>query len=492
MTIQISSPAANANVTGTVNVVGSTDAVPMITVMDGTTALGSAALPGSFSIPVSTAGLPNGPQTLQVSDGASTAQVAVNVSNGVAPGALSVTTPTPGSSGPATFQLVGISGLTWANIAAYDSATGNKVSGDVIPSGNAFTLSVNMGTLTGPRTLNVTAFSVPAGGHGGTQATVSILMTVVAATPAPSSLPFYGVNGHYFQGSPYSSNLPQQVADMQFMGIKSIRQDCNSMSDIAGVAALVTAFSPVAVQPIFNLYPSGTNETTIYNTYKGYGVTAAQALAGKVAVIELMNEPEVQFLGSPANNGQNITDFASSNSKWPAFRGACRGFVDGWRSVDTTKQTLIAMPSVGWLHYGLISGLWNGTAPEGTSGHPTCRADLVNHHWYLDFGNIENAGNSNTNVLATLQSLFGVPTILTEIGVQNQQTEGTIDSYISSFVAFCAVNAGKYNLAGVNFYELYNDESNNGFLMGLYSSMGVKNAGRAAAMAAVTAANPMG
>jgi hypothetical protein len=42
----------------------------------------------------------------------------------------------------------------------------------------------------------------------------------------------------------------------------------------------------------------------------------------------------------------------------------------------------------------------------------------------------------------------------------------------------------------VDWYELYNFDNNSGFYMGLYSSPGVDNAGRAAAMTSAISSNP--
>jgi hypothetical protein len=499
MTISITSPVAGASVSGTINLVGNDGGV-VVQASDGATPLGSVVIstPLPFTLPVDTTQFPNGAQTITVSDGVSTASVTVIVANVVAlpPATLSVSSPVAGASEPATFSVVGVAGSEWVNVAVFDDATGAKVGADTTPTpgSGAFTIPVNMGTLTGTRQLDVIGFSVVAGQPGGTQSTVSVsvvLSTVVTPPPPPATtLPFHGVNGHYVDGGAYSSGIAQQVADMQYMGVKSIRQDCGSSGDLTTIAGLITQFAPIMVQPIFNVYPTGTNETTIYNQYFTYGQNAATAVAGKVPVIELMNEPENQFLGAPANNGQNITDFSAYNSKWPALRGACRGFIAGFRSVDTTKQTLIAGPSVGWLHYGLLDGLWKGTAPDGTSGHPTCQWDLTNFHWYYDDGNIENAGNTNTNVVQYLKTAYGVPIILTETGVQYSLSESAIDTYIGTIVAWMVANATKYGIVGYNHYELYNLDANSGFLMGLYSSRGVKNAGRADAMKAAIAANP--
>lgn len=276
---------------------------------------------------------------------------------------------------------------------------------------------------------------------------------------------------------------------MKAMGVNSIRQDCYSTSDTATMASLVSSFAPIKVQPAFNVFPQTTDETTAYNQYYAYGKTVAGQLAGKVAVIELMNEPEnMYFSNGPANNGQNVTDWSASNSQWAAFRGAVRGFYAGFRSVDTTKQTLIASPSVGWLHYGMLKGLWTGQSPDGSTGHPTATWDVTNYHWYYDFGDIENAAGVNT--LAELKSAFNLPIMLTEIGVQTSVSNSVYNSYVASTIAEYASSAKTYNIIGVDWYELYNFQNIDGFYMGLYSSPGVINTGRASAMASAVAANP--
>jgi hypothetical protein len=327
-------------------------------------------------------------------------------------------------------------------------------------------------------------------GSGGSTGTGSTGTTGSSGSAAPTGVQFYGVNGHYTQGGIYATNITQQVKDMQAMGIKSIRQDCYSTSDTATMASLISSFSPIVIQPMFDVYPSTTDETTAYNQFYAYGQTVAGQLAGKVPVIELMNEPENQYFSNgPSDNGQLVTNWSASNSQWPAFRGAVRGFIAGFRSVDTTKQTLIASPSVGWLHYGLLEGLWNGTAPDGSSGHPTAQWDITNYHWYYDMGDIETAGGVNT--LSVLHTAFDEPILLTEVGVQTSVSSTVYDSYVGTALAeFAGAAAKAYDIIGIDWYELYNFDNNGGFYMGLYTSPGVVNAGRATAMTSAITANP--
>lgn len=310
-----------------------------------------------------------------------------------------------------------------------------------------------------------------------------------SSTPTSTSVPFYGVNGHFVQGGIYSTNIPQQIADMKALGVSTIRQDAYSTADTASIAAVVNSFAPIQIEPSFNVYPTTTNETTAYNQFYAYGQTVAGQLAGKVPIIELMNEPEnTYFKSGPAYSGVNVTDWATSNAQWPAFRGAVRGFYEGFRSVDTTKKTLIASPAIGWLHYGMLQGLWTGQAPDGTTGHPTARWDVVNYHWYYDFGDIQNA--AGINVLAQMHTTFNLPILLSEVGVQTSVSSSAYNSYIASSVAEYAANAKAYNIIGINWYELYNFQVNGGVSMGLYSAQGVGYSGRAAALSTAIASNP--
>lgn len=393
------------------------------------------------------------------------------------PYAININSPSSSATVAGTVNV----GFTVTNVY---TATG----GATLSLSSSATLAVNtLSFSNGPLTITIT-------GSDGQFARLPVYVNNTSSTSSTSSLHFYGVGGHYVQGGLYASSIAQQVIDMQALGMKTIRQDCYSTGDTSRMATLVSSFSPIVIQPVFIVYPSTSgNETTVFNQFHSLGAIVATQLAGKVPVVELQNEPENFYFtgGTISGNGQNITDWAVDQSEWNAFRGSVRGFIAGFRSIDTTNQTLLASPSMSWLHYGILDGLWNGTAPDGSSGHPTARWDLTNQHWYADMGDITNAGNTSTNVLTTLNTLFGVPIILSEVGVQFSESESAIDSYISTQMAFYADNASAYDIASVGWYELYNFDNNSGFYMGLYSGQGTANANRASAMAAVIAANPM-
>jgi hypothetical protein len=399
--------------------------------------------------------------------GGTSASVTETYTIGTGGGAtLAVTAPANNSNSAAPVSVSGTTNQPTVTVSNALTASGGAFSGSLTLAAGTYALTFAAGAAT-PVTVNVT---VPASGGG-------------------TSPHFYGVNAHYNEGGIYATNVAQQVKDMQAMGIKTVRQDCGSTSDTATLAGLISAFSPIVIQPIFNVYPTTTNETTAYNQFYAYGQTVAQQLAGKVPVIEMMNEPEVQYFnnGTPAANGQSITNWSADNSQWPAFRGAVRGFYAGFRSVDTTKQTLITSPSVTWLHYGILQGLWTGAGPDGSTGNPTASWDITNQHWYYNFGDIKTAGGVNT--LAQLQSMFGVPIILSEIGVNTSISQSAYDSYITSALTEYQAAAATYNIVGIDWYMLYTSTESPD--MGLYSSPGTVNAARASTMASCISAHPM-
>lgn len=318
-----------------------------------------------------------------------------------------------------------------------------------------------------------------------------------SASAAPA-LKFFGVNAHYFQGLPYSSNLTAQAADCSNIAVQFVRQDCYANDQSAVAHTMIPQFGSIIVQPIFNQYGTfSTSETTTYNNFHQFGSAYAVAIAGKVQIIEMMNEPENEFFpgGVIGSNGQNVTDYSTMDIRyWNSFRGMVRGFYDGFRGVDTAMQTLIASPAVTWLHYGILRGLWDGEAPDGTTGHNVCRWDIVNQHWYLDFGDITDIDFGGGNIVNVLSDLNGywpdLPIQLSEIGVQDSQTEATYDSYILSAVSqYCALKS-TYNICGIAWYELYDFEAGGGGeLMGLYSAIAAPHAARASTMLSAIDAN---
>jgi hypothetical protein len=436
MTIIIKAPLANAQVSGTIAVSGTID----------------------------TTLLPNGLHTISMSDGTNYGSVSVSVLNAAA---LSVSSPLPNAAAPTTFNIIGKS--LASNVAAFDHATGTKIGADVTPSGGAFSIPVNMAALTGTRQIDVTAFSVPAGQSGGTQATVSVSVNIAIVPPVvvKPAMAFYGINGHYVQGGlSVSVPLAAQAASLADLGVKIFRQDCYNNSHIdTFVSTIIPGLGKgVQVLPVLIAHPwndpsiSGTpTETSAYNYAFAMAAYAATKLAG-IPAIEFGNEYDIDSHNAGIkNDGVNVTDY--DNSTWPIWRGALRGSLDGWRSVDTARVTkLIATATSGYIHFGWTDGMLNGTAPDGSTGHPKVTTDWIQWHYYQDGGDMTAvAGKTGTyNVLAEIQKRNNLPIRFTELGSSPDQSAASQVAYITNTWAKLGALRTQYNIVGIDFYELFN------------------------------------
>lgn len=98
---------------------------------------------------------------------------------------LSVTSPANNATVSGTISITGTSGSIWLNVACF-TTSGTKICPDSAPSGGNFTLSLDTTQIpNGSQTINVTAFSVPAGQAGGTSMTVPLTLNINNTTGGP-------------------------------------------------------------------------------------------------------------------------------------------------------------------------------------------------------------------------------------------------------------------------------------------------------------------
>jgi hypothetical protein len=268
---------------------------------------------------------------------------------------------------------------------------------------------------------------------------------------------WYGVNGHVNQGGAYANTtFATQGAQLKDLGLTLYRQDVWDAAGASNLKALATAVQPygVRVLPVLTTSPySYTSETASYNAAYSLGQTVAQTLKGSVAGYEVGNELEIgAMLGGDGNQPSQY-----DNIKFQLARGTIRGLIDGIHSVDTA--TTIAVSPSGWLHFAFDEMLWNGTQPDGTTGHPTARWDVTSWHWYSDMGSITNAcgGSGCFNVLQRLQSDFGKPIWLTEYGFRPNGSDTDAGNYVVNTMSAYNSIAKQYNVQSISLYELYDD-----------------------------------
>ncbi|AIP65328.1 glycosyl hydrolase [Burkholderia thailandensis] len=300
------------------------------------------------------------------------------------------------------------------------------------------------------------------------------------AAPAPgasspsetaSALPFFGANGHYVGGGVYASvPLATQASHLAGLGMTVYRQDAYipdhidalASAAIPGLGAGITVLPMIEAHPWADPSLNGQQptEASAYAYAYKLSVYAAKKLAG-IPMVEFGNEYDVDSHNAPIQgDGINISDY--DNSTFPIWRGALRGALDGWRSVDTNHTTkLIANATSGALHFGFLDGLMTGTQPDGTTGHPKITPDVIQWHWYSNGGDFENAlgKTGRYNVLARLKDRYNLPIVITEIGVNTDNSDAQIAAYIAKTIPELVAAKAAYNVIGFNWYELYDDRT---------------------------------
>ncbi len=301
--------------------------------------------------------------------------------------------------------------------------------------------------------------------------------TTRPSTAAPTTDWFYGVNSHYAYGwNAYGSVTPANLINQaKSVGMTIMRDNCSGSTQLPRFKALAQAAVGTGVQVYPVLSDSvAADETSSYNASYSNAQNIATNLQGLVTYYELGNEWEIFVSGlfTGGTNGDQPSQY--NNAVFMKVRGAIRGLYDGIKSVS--PNAVIISPTGGWLHYALLQMLWNGTQPDGTTGHPVVRWDITAWHWYSDMANIESAGNTHANVLQILKNSFGKPIWLTEFGVRPDYGDGT-EAQKSAFLVgslgyqkWVSV-ATTYNLQCVLNYVIYDDSSDPGY--GIYEIDGV-------------------
>ncbi|WP_321795235.1 beta-glucosidase [Burkholderia sp. BCC1988] len=312
------------------------------------------------------------------------------------------------------------------------------------------------------------------GGGDSSNSTAGASVTSPASTTTASTtaaVPFFGVAGHYVEGGIFSSvPLATQAATLADLGVQSYRQDLWIPNHIDTAAATIIPGlgSKVTILPMIEAYPwndpslngKQPTEESAYAYAYSLAAYAATKLAG-IPMVEFGNEYDLDSHNKPIlSDGEKISDY--DNSTFPIWRGSLRGYLDGWRSVDTRHVTkLIANATSGWVHFGFLDGLMTGTQPDGTTGHPKITPDVIQWHWYSDGGDFENAvaASGTYNVLARLKSSYNLPIVFTEIGINQDFTEAQAQAYITKTIPELVAAKATYNVIGFNWYELYDDTS---------------------------------
>jgi hypothetical protein len=347
-----------------------------------------------------------------------------------------------------------------------------------------------------------------------------------AAAPAPApAFPFYGVNGHPTwditpTGLGYKKeHWPAIIQAMKDAGLGVMRCSLSTFIDWKGdyasdVDTILDFIDNYATPAGIRVTACATTDfaqdqangtpATEASAY-AWGVASGEQLAllsGKSPLVEIGNEDCAWVL----NAGSGIVPTDYDNGRFQLARGFYRGVIDGFRAHDA--KTRIAVGAITWLHTGFLDMLWNGTQPDGSSGHPQVRWDVTPLHWYTnDYPPIDDIENVTTdggfNILAHVRDNFGTPIHINEFGA-NWNAYGSSETAVSAAIVgpylmrrFVDV-AKQYGIEHIAYYQAVDgsadpslpathDELN----YGLYSLNMAGAKGRLADFVAFIAANPM-
>ncbi|MEI5996059.1 hypothetical protein H3V53_02175 [Paraburkholderia bengalensis] len=303
------------------------------------------------------------------------------------------------------------------------------------------------------------------GGSGSAPSAATSNPRIVTAATAGT---FYGINGHY----DYRYTPAQVVAIVKALGCSTYRLGCtDDPPQLSAVVKLAQAFQAAGLTLFvlidLSIYDSNrvmfASESIAYERGRSCAATVATALGPYgVTMYECGNEltRAGDIILDPTNAGTKAVDF--NNTNWPVMRGLIRGMIDGVKSAQPAARCGVNFTVA---DIGASDALWNGTQPDGSSGHPTVRWDMTTWHNFEVYGDIFNLGSDGSgpgfDLPAYCQAHYGVPFLLTEWNTGPEQSAAYRASYISTKFANYFVARKAKNIQSVMYYEL--DSGNDTF-----------------------------
>lgn len=316
--------------------------------------------------------------------------------------------------------------------------------------------------------------AVPASAASSTVATPAQAATTAPSTPAQSNTDgssanptqftkriFYGMNGHY----DYTYSTDQLISMLTTIGCTTYRLAVEDFSkSLPAIVNVASAFQNTGMTlfPCIDCGLTDSNgnlwadEQTAYNQGYTWGQTTAKALMPYgVTMYECGNEltRRGQIVIDSTCAGNKASDF--NNANWPIMRGVMRGMIDGVKSVQPTAQCGINFCVA---DIGASDALWNGTQPDGSSGHPTVKWDITTWHNYEVYGDIFNIGTDGAgpgfDLPAYCKAKYGVPFMLTEWNANPEDTEDVRAAYITQKMTSYYAARKNDNIDSIMYYDL--------------------------------------
>jgi hypothetical protein len=283
---------------------------------------------------------------------------------------------------------------------------------------------------------------------------------------------FYGINGHY----DYPWSPAQTVSMLKALNCTLYRLACTSDPvSLNPVVNMAKGFVDTGIT-LFTCIDHGivdasgvvfANETIAYNEGFANGAAIAAALMPYgVTMYECGNEltrvSEIVIDSSCAGN--KVTDF--NNAYWPVMRGMMRGLMEGVKSVQPSARCGINFTVA---DIGASDALWNGTQPDGTTGHQPLRWDITTWHNYEVYGDIFNIGTDGDgprfDLPAYCKAAYGVPFMITEWNANPEDGQQFRADYITQHLGEFYAKRKTDDIESVMYYELASGDTTWGVVL---------------------------
>lgn len=276
----------------------------------------------------------------------------------------------------------------------------------------------------------------------------------------PANL-FYGINIHpQFVDAPWLKSPREVLEDVADLGCTVARIDCyGSQIDADRVLQHAQEAQRTGIQilPCLAYHQAAVQGDSQLNYELGlsYGTTTANVLRKHCPIYEVSNELCIYCNGDGPGTDPARYDFV----RYVDCRELIRGTIDGIKSVQPDAKIIIGGGVTTLTAFFRM--MWEGTAPDGSTGHPLVRWDYTGWHWYESSADITQAYDGTDTPYNVLEELsrYGVPIWMTELGFIPHGTPEQQCAYVEAALDDYRGYRETYNVMSICWYTLYDDGS---------------------------------
>jgi hypothetical protein len=277
---------------------------------------------------------------------------------------------------------------------------------------------------------------------------------------------FYGANGHF----DYPQSPEEQIGFLRNMGMEPgfyrVAYEGSEQS-LDYLERMAQALQATDIQMICCIDLSMTDDTgelfvtegAAYGAGYAMGEAAARALVPLgVTIFECGNELDAKNgIRVPVQSVQGGVTEDFDNDIFPVLRGVLNGCMTAVRDV-AGFTVLIGSNAFTACSFACADMLWDGTQPDGTSGHIPLRWDVTCWHNYACYGSLLEMSmdyeKPNANVLDHLRCKYGVPIFITEWNADEDDSDDDRTAHASAFLADMHAWRDTFDVRAVIVYQL--------------------------------------